>query len=71
MGYWEDRERFNRLHELRSELCGHCDKWMKCTCPREKPPGGKPSCNTPGCSQFIRSASTERQINSVEGTAGS
>ena len=66
MGYWEDRERFNRLHELRLELCGHCDTWMKCTCPREKH-GRKPSCNAPGCSQFIRSASTERQISEESG----
>ena len=51
VGYWEDRERFNRLYEL-SKLCGHCDKWMKCICPREKH-GRKPLCNTPGCSQFI------------------
>jgi len=64
MGYWEDRKRFNRIHELRSELCGHCDQWMKCTCPREKR-GGKPSCCEPGCSQFVRSAATERLIQEL------
>lgn len=35
------------------EKCGNCDYWMKTSlCPLEKI-GQKPSCNYPGCIEFI------------------
>ena len=69
MDYWQKRERVNKLHELKFDLCGHCDEWMKCTCPREKT-GRKPSCAEWGCNQFRRDSFTQDLIIRYEHDVG-
>ena len=63
--YWAERERTNRLHSLKLKLCGHCDFWMKCTCPREKA-GRKPSCGSHGCASFVQDQHTKKLIAELE-----
>lgn len=69
MGYWEDRDRINRLHELKAETCGHCEKWMKCTCPRERW-SRTPTYNDRGCDGFSRCVDIQETIDGTSKREG-
>ncbi len=63
--YWADRERVNKIFSLKSVLCGHCDKFMKCTCPREQWIN-TPTISDAGCTQFERNMFTQSEIDRLQ-----
>ncbi len=55
-----------RIQDAEKEECGSCEKWMKCTCPREYNEKGRPkgpSDTTPACALFERTGWAEKLID--------
>ena len=54
-----------RIRDAEKEECGSCERWMKCTCPREYNEKGRPkgpSGIAPACELFERTEWSENLI---------
>lgn len=55
----------NRIYQFKQKICGNCETWMKCTCPRESWES-TPTIGSIACAEFVLSRYTLKEIVVLE-----